>query len=664
MKKIIKQVPYGVRFLSDWEDFKLPNYPVIINKVLTGCGFTEFCLNNSDNVILCSPRKMLLENKFKQHKGDLRVYYAKNECDPQYDYEKELSSNKPKISKIKRKEMTKEQMMKFHEGIRNHLMNSRLDQGCKYLVTYDSFRHIREVLGEEIMKSFYVVVDEWQMVFQDSKYKSDTEREFIDTLVGLDKVCFVSATPTSDAELDSIDEFKDLPFWEFDWETLQPGRIVNPLINLNKCSSILDVAKRYVNRYKLGDFPVYSATDSLGNIIEKRSRELVIYVNSVVNICSIIRSCKLTVNNCNVLCAKTDDNRKLVFNAFYTSKAEKELHIGEDVLGDIPDKGEPHKMFTLCTRTVFVGADFYSTCASTLILSDANSESTMLDILLDIPQIIGRQRLDENPWKYSADMYYVTSPFSDDNFETETKLTEERWTKTIEYVEQWRSISSKSTKMKMAEDAQLTAKIYNYRKDYVAVNIHAGSSLEVVPNKYAFVADLRTLGLKKLIYSNKLSVMAAMGNITGGTLDELQRNKLSVFGNFTQFPDKMRYLCDNPDVLENVPIEYQNYYRSLGPERISACQFQKYLLDEEYKNSVNMQRSDSSIITRVQDTFEVGSKYTRKEIKDLLVEIYREFKITSTATAQDISKWFETQDCTKVSNGKQSRALKILKKKD
>ena len=63
MKKMKKVVPIGIRYINQWKEFSLPNHPCIINKQITGCGFTEYCLTNSDNVILCSPRKILLENK-------------------------------------------------------------------------------------------------------------------------------------------------------------------------------------------------------------------------------------------------------------------------------------------------------------------------------------------------------------------------------------------------------------------------------------------------------------------------------------------------------------------------------------------------------------------------------------------------------------------------
>ena len=79
-EKII--VPAGVRYISDWEKldggYKLINYqyPHIINKQITGCGYTEYCLTNDLNIVLCSPRKLLLENKEDQHEGD--VLYVNN----------------------------------------------------------------------------------------------------------------------------------------------------------------------------------------------------------------------------------------------------------------------------------------------------------------------------------------------------------------------------------------------------------------------------------------------------------------------------------------------------------------------------------------------------------------------------------------------------------
>lgn len=63
-EKII--VPRGIRYLKDWNWFSLSQFPAkcIINKQIPGCGFTEYCISGAEDVILCSPRKILLENKY------------------------------------------------------------------------------------------------------------------------------------------------------------------------------------------------------------------------------------------------------------------------------------------------------------------------------------------------------------------------------------------------------------------------------------------------------------------------------------------------------------------------------------------------------------------------------------------------------------------------
>mgnify|MGYP003510926811 CR=1 FL=1 len=69
MNKQIIEVPIDIRYISEWMDFdtNLLNGHCIINKTITGCGFTHYSLTNNIPTILCSPRKFLLENKHEQH---------------------------------------------------------------------------------------------------------------------------------------------------------------------------------------------------------------------------------------------------------------------------------------------------------------------------------------------------------------------------------------------------------------------------------------------------------------------------------------------------------------------------------------------------------------------------------------------------------------------
>ena len=89
MNKTIINVPPGIRYISEWEDFNLPNFPCIIDKQVTGCGFTEWVINNQFNMVLSSPRLILLENKAEQHLGD--VFYARNDLDEILNVDRDLN---------------------------------------------------------------------------------------------------------------------------------------------------------------------------------------------------------------------------------------------------------------------------------------------------------------------------------------------------------------------------------------------------------------------------------------------------------------------------------------------------------------------------------------------------------------------------------------------
>ena len=74
-------IPKGIRFINEWEGYRLEDYPFphILNKVLTGCGYTEYCLRNNQPLVLISPRIFLIENKEDQHPGE--VFRVQNEID-------------------------------------------------------------------------------------------------------------------------------------------------------------------------------------------------------------------------------------------------------------------------------------------------------------------------------------------------------------------------------------------------------------------------------------------------------------------------------------------------------------------------------------------------------------------------------------------------------
>ena len=621
-------VPKGIKFLSEWVGFSLPDYPCIINKQITGCGFTEFCLRSNLNVILCSPRKILLENKEEQHVGN--VYYVKNSMEKQPNFEKDMNKNKDDStsSEVVTVDPVAE-VRKIKNGVRSYI-NSCIfnNKPCKILVTYDSFRLVKEAIADLDsqginISNFNVVVDEWQAIFVDSTFKSTTEVDFVYQLQDVKKVCFVSATPMIDKYLEMLDEFKDLPYYELDWASADPLRVTKPFLEVHPSGkSIITIAADIVDQYRKGESEVFAYRDQFGNIKEVKSTEAVFFVNSVKNICDIIRKANLTLEECNVLCSRESDNNKRVRAAF----GIKGRNV--NVLGKVPTKGEPHKMFTLCTRTVYLGADFYSTNAKSYIFSDANIDCLTVDITLDLPQILGRQRLDCNPWKSRAELYYKTlASTREEALEDMKKRMDEKDKLTKDLLQ---SYEESSTKYALAKTYLYVAKTSNYKENYVAVNVHSGNTLVPVYNTLVKISELRNYEVQQVDYKDRFSVASALnreGNdIKVSEIDSIIQNIEDRQG----FPAKMEYIynLDIPsDVMEIVlgrlPIEYGNFYRSVSPEEAKRLSYRKGELGKRYDRSYNNQGVDWDALKElIYETFLVGSKYTKATTKASLGSIY------------------------------------------
>lgn len=642
MNKTIINVPKGIRFISEWEEFSLPETPTIINKSITGCGFTEYCIRGPENIILCSPRKILLENKEEQHPGE--VLYVKNELDKILDIDKDLSSTKSDVTKsseinsaIVRTNII-EEISNMHRQIQNHYLMCQKNQvACNLMITYDSFKYVKEALGDRI-KDFYVVVDEFQSIFTDSRFKSSTEMEFLNFLQGINRLCFVSATPMMDKYLDMLDEFKDLPYYELDWGALDPGRVINPQLSVRPCQSIVSTAVEIIKSYQSGSFQKYTYIDNFGVFQEIESKEVVIYVNSVKNICDIIRKSGLTVDNTNILCARTPENEKKIRKAF-------DLGRGVPCIGSVPKKGDIHKMFTLCTRTVYLGADFYSLCARTVILSDANIDCLAVDITLDLPQILGRQRLLENPWKNRAELYFKTSLKSEtpENFVKKIQDKREQTCNLLSIYEK----GTPSEKHSLVNTYQYVARSRNYKDDYVAVNTRGGKDLFPVFNNLVMVSELRAFEIQRIDYRNRFTVFNALREEGNNFSDEIE-DFLRKFEELGQFTDKMKLLCEFnftdrnlEDVLNCIPMIFKNYYLTVGPEKIRNMQYKNSMISAEYERIKNNQDNKFSLDEVIYSTFKIGDKLLRGYIKQELERIYGSCGIKLSPKATDLEKYFD-----------------------
>ena len=320
-------VPKGIRYVSEWENFTIPDFPHIMDKQIPGCGFTEWCLTNNQDVVLCSPRRILLENKTEQHEGE--VYYFRNEyedeSEPQLDKDLTVISTGRKTKSLTydssfemwtRKVDTKKR--DFYDRKEAEILDyisTRRSQGLpfKLLVTYDSFCIIKNILYRKgLLSSTQIFIDEMQAIFTDSRFKAELELGFITHLSDLRKVCFLSATPMMEDYLDLLSYFKDLPYYRLDWKSADPRRISKPNIKVRTCRSVHDAVEGVILSYLAGKFMESFSKGPNGEVIKIESREAVIYVNSVNNIIQIISKFNLKPEQVNIICANTADNRQKV----------------------------------------------------------------------------------------------------------------------------------------------------------------------------------------------------------------------------------------------------------------------------------------------------------------------------------------------------------------
>lgn len=528
MKKLQPiKVPKGIRYLSDW-----PNNPLnyiftrpegssekfILDKKMPGCGLTHWCLTNEYPVILCSPRKILLENKADQLGNHVFLVEMGSELGvdvvlnlPAIDGEKE--EKRRDLKKINTKEKPREVIIgefdKLQRDLTNYLnFKDSMGYPPKILVTYDSLGKILEIIDDYNrrgygipLENYTIVVDEFQSMFTDARFKGDTEHD-LSTFLRAYKVrsiFFASATPMMDKYLDMIDIFQDCEYTFLDWTSLDPTRLIRPTIIAKGSTKPLRNVEQEIRAYLRGDFTRHIEWEN-GKKKEEVSRELIIYVNAVNRILSLIKTkdLGLTPENTCILCARTPSNEKRL----------KDIGGGWEI-GRIPLAGEPRKMFTFCTSTVYLGADFYSDNARSIVLADVNISSLIVDISLDLPQIIGRQRRNYR-WSNEVTLYFQagTSP-QDARLKKDLieKKLQEKVNATKALMKMFNGPYTEEQERESVVKSLTKGRGDNYEINYITIQKDSNSgSLTAEPNLFVYAAELRGLEVQCIDYADRFSV--------------------------------------------------------------------------------------------------------------------------------------------------------------
>ncbi len=628
------QLPEGLHFLEDYKELEpmLFNYGTcILNKAVTGCGATTMFLDDPLPTILCSPRKALMFCKANSKRFKGRIYLYRNESDP--DDARPIDLMNRMLAYIRECDWKK--------------------VAPKVLVSYDSFPNAaRALIQNSMLERFQIIVDEAQTLFTDAAFKGDVSIEFLENLQGMtNRIIFMSATPYLEAYLDMLPQFQNLPYVELQWHpsSLEATNIVKEKYDNGRLGATI---KRLIGKYRDGGF----FEEKIWNGQRVQAEEALFFLNNVKAIVDIIKANGLTPADTTIICAINDKNKTAL------------KKIGFEI-GHAPQEGEPRTPFTFVTKCSFEGTDFW-TQAYTYVFSDITVKTMVVDITLDLPQIMGRQRDDSNPFKYDATIFYKTDPSQIGKTDAEIiaditrrERVSRKWIANYNAAEP-------ELQENLAGDKRGQQEMLNFTRDYVAIIDDATQGTRRVAfNHLAMCNEIRAWDLRKTTYFNGCQVLRAINDITVPDQNypdtPIFLDAFMATGNFSQ---RMKVYCDfldqHPEYLPKleslpqVPMEMKKYYRDIGPDAIRSAGYEKAGIC----SYIGMAERAGELEAAIVSAFQPGRFYSNPEAKLILQGIYDGLGFPLTAKATDLEKQhaLSVKKVTKTVDGKRVEGYLIL----
>ena len=151
--------------------------------------------------------------------------------------------------------------------------------------------------------------------------------------------------------------------------------------------------------------------------------------------------------------------------------------------------------------------------------------------------------------------------------------------------------------------------------------------------------------IDKIYYSEIIIKSQDTTNILNPIID----NFLSEFFKITRFRDKMKLYCEFRDkYLDNKEISlslhykiedprFENYYNYYGTDRCRSVGYE----DKPLRDGISDKLLQDPLSISIYSNFKESQRYTLKEIKEKLGEIYQNLGITKTPKASNLSEYFE-----------------------
>ena len=349
----------------------------------------------------------------------------------------------------------------------------------------------------------------------------------------------------------------------------------------------------------------------------------------------------------------------------------KELYL-DQILFEISEKDTEYEEYKdIYTREIMNVFDFVSSHEYEYFHNLNFNTSENIEILekcnLTLPQIVGRQRNRENPFKNNIVIFYRTIRKAEiEDRETFDKTQEERRKETL--LNEFQKMSAQGQKaylQKLKRDSE------KYIHDFVGISKKTGKP---VYNSFIDIANERSWEVSQKDYQDKISVTKSLESISSNIYEyqsdlekEAQDFLDTKFYSTGIFREKMKMYCEfmdkhkgNKEVSDIIYFKikdpkYRKYYNFYGT---SGCKAVSY---EEKKLEIGMIDVDkiSELSSVIYKKFKINSILSKKDIKQILQDIYRDLGITSKAKATDLDKFFKLKSVTINTTNKRENGFKL-----
>ena len=550
-----------------------------IDKTTCGVGMTSIAIEENCNTLLLVPTKLLVENKANQYPSSRCPYYVQGVTGDVDDY-----------------------------TIHSYINQCQGKQPAKYICTYDSFA---KMLPFARMDNVRIVVDESDKVFAQSHLKSDSTTE-IDVLNYMlkeleplqDRVTMISSTPvpveyfqgTYGEWIMGLDQYK------FTWTT---SMTVTPMM-CKRRMPIDALKKEIILPIVAGQYAVVG---------DRTFRKAIIFLNSVNSICKTIKECGIDSRS-GIICSNSNEQEARLKKAKLDGIRVRDF-------SNLPT-------FTFITSTGFQGIDLDDPEAMNVVVSSGNtkdyasgdSPSMMLDLRLDIKQAVSRNRNRNNP---NADRFVFF--YNLDIFDIDVPALIGK----IDALQQ--RIEDYCKGMNIGFDVVDPMGISEIYKRYTYID-----SGKLFLNHMSFNFDKYLATNVIQLYQSGFALMSNMSSTFAGPIS-IAKPRESRETSYKPICEKYQAQLDGTPV-EWTPEEQacENYIL------VDRCykEFGKVFYDSDYARSL-VKTSDAcnavDMESEVKKVIKPG-KYSCKELKEKLQEVYSTNGYNRTAKATDINDYY------------------------